>query len=105
MRKLILSAAALAIVTSAAAFAATTPARATEAPVCAMISGDAAATYCSFFSFQQCQAFVSGQGGTCMENNTHWTGAQARYMGPAVVFEMIPLPLVIDADELNPHQP
>jgi hypothetical protein len=105
MRKLLFSAAAVAIVTSATAFAATTPASAANAPVCAMISGDAAATYCNFFTFQQCQAFVSGQGGTCTENTAHWMGAQARYIGPIVAYEFEPLPLVIDADELNPHQP
>jgi hypothetical protein len=85
MRKLVLTAAAAIVATSVAALAAPSSARAADAPVCAMISGDAEATYCNFVSFQQCQAFIAGQSGTCSENFRHWTGAQARYMGPVVM--------------------
>lgn len=85
MRKILLTAAAVIAATSAAALAAPTSARAADAPVCATISGDAEATYCDFVSFQQCQAFIAGQSGACSENFRHWTGAQARYMGPVVM--------------------
>lgn len=109
MRKLLLTAAAVIVATSAGALAASTSARAADAPVCAMISGEAEATYCDFVSFQQCEAFISGQSGSCTENFRHWTGAQARYMGPVsgtVVTQTHPiLGMIVIEDDYNPHQP
>src|SRR4051812_47952459 len=108
MRKLLFSAA-LVVATSAGILAAPISASAANAPVCAVISGDGATNYCDFVSFQQCQAFVSGVGGSCTENFSHWTGAHARYMGPA--FGPILGPIAYPApggrieNDYNPPQP
>lgn len=69
MRNLILMASA---VIAAASFYAgnVTPVRAdANAPVCARLyTGNGAIDQCDFYNYQQCQATVSGIGGTCFDN-------------------------------------
>jgi hypothetical protein len=53
------------------------------APWCARYSTGLNA--CSFYSFQQCMAALSGVGGACEPNqfeNPHWTGTVARRTYP-----------------------
>lgn len=89
MRNFIFAAAAV-LFTSSAAFA---------APFSAHISGDSEATVSGFKSFAQCQAYVSGQSGTCIDNGQSWTNAQARYVLPRETAA----PIAIET--ANPHQP
>jgi Protein of unknown function (DUF3551) len=47
------------------------------APWCAQYSGGGGGTNCGFYSFQQCMAAVSGNGGFCTQNqfeNPYWGG-------------------------------
>lgn len=88
MRNFIFATAAI-LFTSSAAFA---------APFSAQISGDSEATVAGFKTFAQCQAYISGQSGTCIDNGQDWTNAQARYALP----RGISAPVVI---ETNPQQP
>jgi hypothetical protein len=89
MRKIILS--------TAFAFAATAGALVISSPASAVannawcassIEGNSSLD-CSFVSYQQCQAFVSGRGGQCdMNVNTprNWQNTQARFMGSFAAF-------------------
>ena len=85
MRKLIL-ATAFALVSSAA-FAGT---------FTAQISGDSGSVVGGFRSFAQCQAHVSGLGGTCIQDDRSWVNAQASDIAP-----MIAQPVSADS---NPHR-
>jgi hypothetical protein len=87
MRKIILATAF--VLTSSVAFA---------APFSAEISGDGVRTVGGFQTFAQCQAYVSGIGGTCTDNNASWTNAQARMLG-----SVKSQPVAIEFD--NPHRP
>ena len=70
MRKLILATAF--ILSSSAAFAGFT----------AQVSGDNGSAVGGFQSLAQCQAFVKGLGGTCIDNGS-WMNSQARFVEPA----------------------
>ena len=60
--RLLLAASALALIMSA------TPSMARDYPWCARTSSSGFEPSCSFTSFRQCMATVSGQGGDCMRN-------------------------------------
>jgi Protein of unknown function (DUF3551) len=54
------------------------------APWCAQYSGAGGGTNCGFYSFQQCMAAVSGNGGFCTQNqfeNPYWGGQARRRQG------------------------
>jgi hypothetical protein len=86
MRKIVLATAF--VLTSSAAFA---------APFSAEISGEGSQTIGGFQSLAQCQAYVSGIGGTCVDNGSSWTNAQARLLSP------VKSPVVVET--YNPNQP
>jgi hypothetical protein len=47
------------------------------APWCAQYGGGGGGTNCGFYSFQQCMAAISGNGGFCTQNqfeNPYWGG-------------------------------
>lgn len=88
MRNFIFATAAI-LFTSSAAFA---------APFSAQISGDSEATVAGFKTFAQCQAYISGQSGTCIDNRQDWTNAQARYALPRGNSATVMI-------ETNPQQP
>jgi Protein of unknown function (DUF3551) len=51
------------------------------APWCAQYSGMGGGTNCGFYSFQQCMAAISGNGGFCTQNqfeNPYWGGRARR---------------------------
>jgi hypothetical protein len=51
------------------------------APWCAQYSGGGGGTNCGFYSFQQCMAAISGNGGFCTQNqfeNPYWGGRARR---------------------------
>ena len=87
MRKIVLATAF--VLTSSTAFA---------APFTAEISGDGARSIRGFQSLAQCQAYVSGVGGTCIDNGSSWSNAQARMLSPVVA-----QPVVIEG--YNTNQP
>ena len=69
----------LAIITFAAAILSAGEAHA--APWCALYGDKGGATNCGFFTFEQCRAAVSGNGGFCQANpfeNPYWTGTRQR---------------------------
>jgi len=70
MTKVLLTTAMFAIAVAATATLGTTPARAANAPYCATTygMGGSAGTACDFYTFAQCQATVSGVGGSCSTN-------------------------------------
>lgn len=71
MTKVLLTTAMFAIAVAATATLGTPSARAdANAPFCATTygMGGAAGTACNFYSFAQCQAMVSGVGGSCSSN-------------------------------------
>lgn len=86
MRKIVLATAF--ILTSSVAFA---------APFTAEISGDGAQSIRGFQSVAQCQAYIAGVGGTCVDNGSSWTSAQARLLSP------VKSPVVVET--YNPNQP
>ena len=71
MTKVLLTTAMFAIAIAATATLGTTSARASgNAPFCATTygMGGSAGTACDFYSFAQCQATISGVGGSCSSN-------------------------------------
>ena len=68
----------------AAALLSSTGARA-DGTWCANYGGGASGSNCGFYSFEQCQATVSGIGGVCIRNpfsssaNSYATGSRKRY--------------------------
>jgi hypothetical protein len=51
------------------------------APWCAQYGGGGGGTNCGFYSFQQCMAAISGNGGFCTQNqfeNPYWGGRARR---------------------------
>ena len=88
MRKIIL----------ATAFVLTSSVAALAGSFTAQVGGETSTTVGGFQSFAQCQAYVSGVGGTCIDNGAHWSNAQARYVTPVKSQTMI-------VDSYNPHKP
>ncbi len=80
MRKILFAAAGL--VLAGASLTPSAPAQAdANAPWCAQPRDNGYSRICDFYTFQQCQAYVSGIGGVCSENfTTHFS--QPRYFAP-----------------------
>lgn len=85
MRNFIFATAAV-LFTSTAAFA---------APYSAQINGEQEATVGGFQTLSQCLAYVSGTGGTCVDNGSQWSNAQARFIVAT------PAPIVVDSWDVN----
>lgn len=67
MRKLIMSGCCLATLAAASVFGATAGV-AREYPWCAQYGSNNGGANCGFVSYQQCRAALSGNGGSCSEN-------------------------------------